>query len=118
MTSKRVMTPENIEECKRAREIFMREKERSGLTYKVLGKMIGTSEQAVSAVMNAHMKISISMGIKLANAFGVDVEEILPWTAEIAKTGGDSDLTIQFEQLNDENREIALRLVRNLLASQ
>lgn len=112
------MTKENREECARVNELFLAEKSRTKMTHKVLGKLIGKSDKTVSAIVNGRMRITIDVGRKLAKVFGVPLAEILPWTASLTGDSEMSDVIDDLQDLDPGNREIARRLIRNLLDSQ
>lgn len=112
------MTSENLEECARVKALFDQQKRLIGMTHKTLGKMVGKSDKTISAIVNGRMRVTIDMGRKFAKVFGVPLSEILPWTAVLSGDSEMSDVIDDLQDLNAENREIARRMIRNLLDSQ
>ena len=112
------MTPENLEECRRVRELILAEKARSKITYKDVGKMIDKSEKTVAAIVTGRLKVSLEVGQSLSKVFGVPLAEILPWTALLGANSEASHLLADLQDLTPENLLVAKRLIRNLADSQ
>lgn len=112
------MAAENLVECENVKRLFLREKERVGMTHETLGKMIGKSNKTISAIVNGKTRVTVPVARKLAKVFGVPVVDILPWVSELDSDVSKMDLMEDFQNLTDENKEVARRMVRSLLDSQ
>lgn len=115
------LTPENIAECKVVRSLLFKEKDRSGMTHATLAKMIGKSPKLISAIVNCRTRVTIDVARSLAKVFGVPLSEILPWTETLGPDKDTAAFSTVIEDLRDltpENREIAIRMIKNLIDSQ
>jgi DNA-binding XRE family transcriptional regulator len=113
-----IMTPDNLIECANVRKLFHEHRCKAGMTQAVLAKMVGRSPKTISAIVNARMRVTIDMGRKLAQIFGVPLVEILPWTASLTVDGDYADIIDDLQDLSDENQRFVRRMVRSLLESQ
>ena len=113
-----VLTKDNLEECRRVKELYESDKGRLKLTHAQLGKMIGRSPKTVSAIINGKMKVTLEVGRRLSKVFGVPLSDILPWTAALNGDSRISDIVEDISELDEENLSHARRMIRNLLDSQ
>lgn len=112
------MSEQNKIECANVKRLFERERERSGMTQATLARMVKKSPKTISAVVNGRMRVTVELGNAFAKVFGVPLVSILPWTATINTDNNFADVIADLEQLTEENRKVALRMIRNLLDSQ
>ena len=115
------LTPENIKECEEVRRLLAIEKARTGMTQATLAKMVGRSPKLITAIVNYRTRVTPDIGLKLARVFNVPLTQILPWTKKLREDSLEREFSAMiddFQALNPENREIALRMIRNLLDSQ
>lgn len=65
-------------------------RERNGLTQEQLGKMVGTSRQAIHAIETEKFEPSIWLAYEIAQVFGCSIEEVFLFEKSQRKTRADS----------------------------
>lgn len=112
------LTKQDIASCKVVAELLAQKKAQTGMNQKVLAKMAKTSDKTISAIVNARMRVPVELAIRLAEALEVHPGKILPALANIKPIDDHSDFVTMIDRLDQENLEVARRMVRKLLDSQ